>query len=199
MIITDHPEVDWVATSFHWATTTISWFNSLAPLSVKTVLLKVKCFGKTLISVQPVKAAARERLELLIFPQISNQTDHLACELRRCTPMSGPCWGLLRTFTVNYKQGRKKSSISQEILQLLKRSNTIWCDILSVLKTNVTTSSCNKYIDVKISGVNSMICIYFTFFLFWHKKHHFSHWWWNRMNVFLVAWFALAWAWYWIL
>lgn len=83
MIITDHPEVDWVATSFHWTTTTISWFNNLAPLSVKTVWLKVKCFGKTLISVQPVKAAARERLELLIFLEISNQTDHLACELWR--------------------------------------------------------------------------------------------------------------------
>lgn len=108
MIITDHPEVDWVATSFHWTTTTISWFNNLAPLSVKTVWLKVKCFGKTLISVQPVKAAARERLELLIFPEISNQTDHLACELRRRTPMSGPCGGLLHTFTVNYKKGRRK-------------------------------------------------------------------------------------------
>lgn len=108
MIITDHPEVDWVATSFHWATTTISWFNNLAPLSVKTVWLKVKCFGKTLISVQPVKAAARERLELLIFPEISNQTDHLACELRRCTPIPGPCGRLLYTFTVNYKKKRKK-------------------------------------------------------------------------------------------
>lgn len=125
MILTDHPEVDWVATSFHWATTTISWFNNLAPLSVKTVRLKVKRFGKTLISVQPVKAAARERLELLIFPPISKQTDRLACQLRRCTPMSGPCGGLLHTFTVNYEKGRKKSSFLQEILRLLKHSNMI--------------------------------------------------------------------------
>lgn len=62
MIVTDHPEVDWVATSFHWATTTISWFNSLAHVSVKTVWLKVKCFGKALISVQPVKAAAGKKI-----------------------------------------------------------------------------------------------------------------------------------------
>lgn len=56
MILIDYPKVDW------GPTTTISWFNNLAFLCVKTVWLKVKCFGKTLISVQPVKAGVRERL-----------------------------------------------------------------------------------------------------------------------------------------
>lgn len=145
MILTDHPEVDWVATPFHWATTTISWFNNLAPLSVKTVRLKVKRFGKTLISVQPVKAAARERLELLIFPPISKQTDRLACELRRCTPMSGPRGGPFHTFTVNYEKGRKKKFLLTGNIATLKaqQHDLTWYSFYSE-KTRLATSSCNK-------------------------------------------------------